>query len=103
MTLKLPETIVPSRLTDSCISLRNCGRCGAGDEVFEAGVGGMDRAAGDLGQDGRVDLGQVDTAAVAVARADVARLDDADLVLRDLERLRQAGARRRAPTGWCST
>src|SRR3982074_2800327 len=39
---------------------------GAGDEVFEAGVGRVDGPAGDPGQDGRVHFGQVDAAAVAV-------------------------------------
>ena len=62
------------------------------DEVLVPRVVHLDRARSELGEDRGVDLGEVDAAPVAVARPDVARLDHADLVLRDLERLREAGA-----------
>src|SRR5919202_2749902 len=44
-----------------------------------------------------MDLGQLDVAAEAVAGADVARLDHPNLVLGDLQRLRQAGANTVSP------
>src|SRR5947199_273182 len=68
-------------------------------EVFVARIDRVDGSAGDLGQNRRVHLRQVDAATVAVAGTDVARLHAADLVLRDLERLRQA----RAPTSKISS